>query len=86
MLERINHQRLLDWGYNEYINGILDFTREFNKLNKKGLDLCKINFYYAYFTFIMKNIDKETADILGTIPYADVGNEKLTKECAPSYI
>lgn len=85
LLERINHQRLLDWGYNDYINGILDFTREFNKLNKKGLDLCKINFYYVYFTFIMKNIDKETADILGTIPYADVGNEKLTKECAPSY-
>ena len=33
----------------------------------------------------MNNIDKETADILGSIPYSDVGNEKLTKECAPKY-
>ena len=85
VFESVNPQKLLNWGYNDYIKGILDFTKQFIKIQKNIPQLSKIDFYYTYFDFIMKNIDIETAEILGSIPYADVGNEKLAKECAPKY-
>ncbi len=81
IFETINPQFLLNWGYNDYLNGILDFTRNF-----LAVDIVKdVDFYYKYFNFIMKNIDKETADIFGSIPYCDTGKEVNIKECAPAY-
>ena len=83
VFEKVSPQKLLNWGYNEYIAGILDFTKTLISTNTCALE--NNAFYFAYFSFIMNDIDKETADILGSIPYSDVGNEKLTKECAPKY-
>ena len=67
--ENVNPEKLINWGYNEYLNGILDFTKTILTIEKQ-LDI-KINnteFYYQYYNFVMNNIDKETADILGSIP------------------
>ena len=78
-LERVNPEKLLLWGFNEYVNGIIDFTKEFNNVNLP----INTSFYKTYFNHIINNIDEETANILGSIPYSDVGNEKTTTECAP---
>lgn len=84
--ETINSQKLINWGYNDYIKGIIDFTRQIIAIETQGqLPLQNITFYYRYYNYIMNSIDKETADILGSIPYLDVGSEKLAKECAPAY-
>lgn len=84
--ENVNPQKLINWGYNEYINGIIDFTKTILAIEKQlDIHINNTDFYYQYYNYIMNNIDKETADILGSIPYSDIGNEKLNKECAPAY-
>ena len=84
--ENVNPQKLINWGYNEYIKGIIDFTKTILAIEKQlDIHINNTDFYYQYYNYIMNNIDKETADILGSIPYSDIGNEKLNKECAPAY-
>lgn len=85
VFEIINPEKLIKWGYNDYIKGILDFTSEFLRIQNHVNHLNNINFYYSYFNFVINNIDKETADILGSIPYKSVGNETSINECAPAY-
>ena len=84
VLEAVNPQKLLNWGYEKYIEGILDFSKTFSKIHKNNENK-NIDFYYRYFAYIMNKIDKETADILGSIPYCDTGNEINASECAPAY-
>ncbi len=79
--ENIDPNQLLKWGFEDYVKGIIDFSTDAMKFN----NLNDINFYYKYFTHIMQNIDKETADILGSIPFSGVGEEKEIFQCAPAY-
>ncbi len=85
ILENINPQNLINWGYNEYLKGIIDFTNNFVQLDKNIKELNQLDFYYEYFNYIVKDSDKEIADILGSIPYTNIGNETKIKECAPKY-
>ena len=73
------------WGYDSYITGILDFSRNISifELNNKQ-SIISFNLYKSYFNYFTKSIDKEFADLLGSIPYSDVGNEKIN-ECAPKF-
>lgn len=85
VLENINPQNLINWGYNEYLKGIIDFTTNFVELDKNIKELNQLDFYYKYFNYIIQDSDKETADILGSIPYTNVGSETSIKECSPKY-
>ena len=85
ILENINPQNLINWGYNEYLKGIIDFTNNFVELDKNIKELNQLDFYYEYFNYIVNDSDKEIADILGSIPYTNVGSETKIKECAPKY-
>ena len=81
VLEQVNPEKLIKWGYNDYLKGILDFTNKFFNLKIKP----DIDFYCRYFDYVMNSIDKETAEILGSIPYCATGDETKAEECAPSY-
>lgn len=85
ILENINLKNLINWGYNEYLQGIIDFTTNFIELDKNIKELNQLDFYYKYFNYIIQDSDKETANILGSIPYSNVGEESGINECAPRY-
>lgn len=86
VLEKINNKNLISWGFEQYIKGIFDFTKSIIRLEQNlGISLNQIDFYFSYFNYITTAIDKETAEILGSIPYSNIGNEKNIKECAPAY-
>lgn len=74
------------WGYDEYLNGILQYSKNFVKYTSiNGIHMNQIAMYQYYANFYKKYIDKETAEIIGKIPFADYGNELKVSECAPSY-
>lgn len=85
ILEEIDNTKFQNWGFNDYIRGIKDFTYnacEFEILNE--IPLLSYTLYTKYFDYLFKHPDKDTADILDSIPYTPVGNEYGT-EYAPEY-
>lgn len=84
--ETVSQRIWASWGYNSYLQGLIDYTREFTKTLELNLfaenNLCLWQNYYRYF---MKNLDKETAEVVGSIPYMDVGSEEEISECAPKW-
>ena len=86
ILEYQNNTYIEQWGYKDYLEGISEYTKLFNEIctinNFKQND---IKLYFSYFKFLQNSLDKETADILGSIPFGIYGNEKNIKECAPKY-
>lgn len=86
VIEKINSKNLINWGYYSYIKGILDFTK--NVCIIEDLNQISLNSYEIvkhYFGFFKYNLDKETADIFGSIPYKMVGDEQNLTEGAPEY-
>ena len=81
--ENVNIQVLKEWGLDEYILGIKIFTLEvlnsekINNINTNSLIL--INRYINF----VKVLDKQTADILGSIPHKNIGYEYSTTCSAP---
>lgn len=73
---------LEDWGIKEYYEGIETFTHNITDLNS-NLILNSYNFVNKYLNYVL-NSDKATADIIGSIPYKMVGNEKDVEVCADS--
>ena len=86
ILETINNKDIINWGFQEYIKGILDFSNFIIDVKRSTpINFNKINFYFNYFNYIITKIDKETADIIGSIPYSKIGKEKQIRECIPAY-
>ena len=85
-IENINRQNLINWGFEKYISGILAFTRNMyfvetsNQLSCNSYEISK-----HYFSYFNNSLDKETADIIGEIPYKMIGNEKNIQKGAPVY-
>ena len=81
-----NSKMLEKWGYFQYIKGLQDYTsRVIDFEYKNNLSLCSYNVYIDYFKYFLYNLDKDTANIIGTIPYSSIGYEKMLQECAPKY-
>ena len=68
VFELENKDLINSWGLNEYIEGILKYTKDYNGSINHSI----IN---EYCNFIHSNIDKELADILGSIPHSFCGKE-----------
>lgn len=82
--EQINNEYLIKWGIEDYLNGILDFSNTFSKIEKQNnVDFSNINHFLILNDYIHNYLDKQTADIIGSIPFATKGNEKRVKEVAP---
>ena len=80
ILERINPNAFIKWGYNEYLQGIIDFAE--NMANSFGL-IENVDFCYFYFDYLTTKCDKRIAETIGTIPYLPIGNETKAPEAAP---
>lgn len=75
---------IIEWGFEDYIKGILDYAYSMNEIEKiNNIDVNSISLYMYMFEFIQTKLDKNTADILGSIPFDSYGAEKNLKECAP---
>ncbi len=81
--EDVNKNILINWGFEEYIKSLKDFT--FNVLKFSKNSDVNLDFYlmsHIYIQYMYSDLDKNTASILGNIPYSGVGNEKNVKVCA----
>lgn len=81
LLDDIEPQAYDSWGYNEYIQGVEDYTRAF--LNVDIENFSKPILFENYFHYMSKSPSKEFADIVGTIPYTLKTNVKNICEAAP---
>lgn len=78
------NQAVLNWGYKDYLQGIKDFTTlmcEMEFINQ--VDTNSVNIFTNYFEYVSKHLDRETADIIGSIPFSMFSGEKKAKEAAP---
>ena len=86
MLEKSSSLLLEKWGYYSYLKGLECFCENACDFEiKNNLMLNSYNLYKHYFDYFINDLDKETANIIGSIPYMDVGDEKNVTECAPKY-
>ena len=79
VLDEFNATALLKWGYNEYLQGIKDFSHNVLKYNQ---NLYNKELFYSYFDYISDRCDKKTAEILGDIPFLMVGKENKIQRAA----
>ena len=79
VLDEFNATALLEWGYNEYLQGIKDFSHNVLKYHQ---NLYNKELFYYYFDYICEKCDKNTAAILGDIPFLLVGKENKIKKAA----
>lgn len=81
----INNGNLMrQWGLEEYIQGIKDFTQNISDITKIN-DIREVDFKSAADEYInyARDLDKETADILGSIPHKLTGDESICSCVAP---
>lgn len=84
VVEKLSKIPMKNWGFESYLQGVLSYaknacTTEFiNKLTPSS-----IQHYILLFDYIRSCLDKNTADILGSMPYKDVGCELKQTEAAP---
>ena len=77
--EKIEDTILLKWGFENYIKGIKDFTKNiFNKETINNKELC-----YIYQEFMTTKCDSQMASILGDIPFLTIGSEKNIQKVTP---
>ena len=70
------------WGFSDYVDSLKAYTGMMVKENIVP-DITLSLEYLKYFS--KRLIDKETADIIGSIPFKQFGDEKKVKEYIPSY-
>lgn len=75
-----------EWGYDSYLKGIEKYTELYAKYaDINNIKSSNIQLYINYLKYYKNNLDKETANIIGKIPFGIFGDEKKVKECAPAY-
>ncbi len=86
IFDAIDNKKLLDWGYNIYIQSLIDYAQNAAKIEISNETLINsYNVQKRYIKYYLNEMNTETADILGSIPYTDIGSEKETSECARKY-
>lgn len=72
VLQEINQNIVQNWGYEEYIQGIREYTRQMAIIEKFYPHICfesQVQLEH-YIDFLTKNIDQKTANLLGTITHS----------------
>ena len=86
ILESFNPQKLEAWGINNYIDGIISYTRNISTFEARNNTVINLlTLYKNYITYLKNNLNKNTADIIGSIPYITVGKETDMEECAKQF-
>lgn len=85
VLEKVDSSLLFKWGYEDYLQALKIYTEIITKTKvQNNIDISGIELYKNYLNYFLNDLDKETADIIGSIPYSDVGAENCA-ECAPKF-
>lgn len=84
VLEKIDKIPMKNWGFESYLQGILSYTKNACMVESANeFSLCSVQHYIALFDYVCSSLDKNNADILGSIPYKDFGCESKQTEAAP---
>ena len=78
--EKYNKVAIQNWGYKEYLQGIIDYT---NIAANSNLEYLPKELFYTYFDYVNNYCDSKTASILGDIPFKLVGKEDIPLKAAP---
>lgn len=83
ILEQTSTKIFENWKFDDYIKGIEEFTKEINLYKKEFSDIAFENqqLMERYIYFMARDVDKDTADLLGNIIHSLYGTEK--QEFAP---
>lgn len=73
ILEDETAAKLKDWGWEEYLKGIEDYT---NLITTTNAEIFSPERGYYTQDYILKECDYKTAEILGNIPYSVIGKEE----------
>jgi predicted HAD superfamily hydrolase len=77
-------KEMLNWGFYEYIEGIKNYAK--NMLNIEKANNMKFNtldLFCEYNEYLNLDLDRQTANILGTLPYLAIGKEEQCSVSAP---
>lgn len=78
------NQNLINWRFDDYLKGILDYSNsiiDFEKAN--GINIEIYNIYQYMQDYLKNHLDRNFANILGSISFTTFGDESKVKECAP---
>lgn len=78
ILEQISPKIFEDWQFNDYIAGMLDFVKQYSEYQSRYEDeFCfeNIQILEHFIYFLTLNVDKDTANLLGSIIHNLYGNE-----------
>lgn len=82
--EEIDVSLLEEWGYEDYLKGIEDYSSQivdFELIN--GVSTNTPDLYCKYFEYLKYFCDVKTAAVIGDIPYSSIGSEKLVGANSP---
>lgn len=86
ILDQLDTSLYEKWGYDSYIDGLCDFVENIIKTERiNNCSLCSLLLWQNYIRYFLFDLDKNTANVVGNIPYCDYGLEKMISECAPAY-
>lgn len=75
---------IMQWGFNDYLQGIVDYTKTIEELQKKNnILISNIELFIYISKYIIGMCDKKTADIFGSVPFSDAECEDKHSEGAP---
>ena len=85
-IEEIDTTILEEWGYAEYIEGIKSYAKNMLEAQKANNTFyLSVEIFRKYYEYLDKNLDIQTANILGAIPFIWLGREERTCFAAPPY-
>lgn len=71
-------------GYNEYVDGIIDFTRYYNKSVKNfNINSVRMDIMYQYLQYLSEKPSETILDFFGDLPNNETGRDKRVSEYAP---
>ena len=81
ILEQIDVENFKAWGFDNYINGMLEYCNLLNQNKYKYIQLDNQVILDIYINYLFLSIDKNTATLLGSIVHTSYGKE--SDEFAP---
>ncbi len=86
VFEKEKNYQIIDFGYHNCVDGALAFSKCMLEFEfKNNVSLSGLFLYLKYYNYLNYNLDKTTAEILGSFPFNEMGEEKNIKQCAPPY-
>lgn len=85
ILETENYEGLTKWGYKEYTDGLKLYAKLFCKYKTMNCVPSEISLFTKYFDYLRYHLDKDTEEMLRSIPFSVYGNEVKTKTYVPKF-